>query len=141
MKSIVLKSPLFIAMLALASFTLTSCEKDEDKPSLKAQIVGDWKITSYTVDGAEYMGSLVTSSKVEFEPYSGTKGDYEWDIFYADGTSDRSSGDYIVDEEDAVIEIEEDGETYDLEVEINNNKLELSGNMEGFRVILKANRD
>lgn len=123
---------------------MTSCDKckDDVKPTAKEQLVGDWKIKSFTIDGVGVKGSVVTSSKMEFEAYTGNNGDFEWSIIYVDGTSEIQSGDYSVDEEDKEIDFENaEGEHQKFDYDLDGDDLELSGISDGERVVLKAERD
>ncbi len=132
-------SAFLLLLLLLPAFT--SCKKDK-KPTLRGEIVGEWELKSFTVDGVELKGSIVLASKMEFEAYSGSNGDFEWSITYADGTSENASGDYTLDEEDAEVELENnDGERIKFDVEIKGDDLELSGILDGERYELKAERD
>ena len=133
-----------LSLLLLILPAMTSCDKckDDDKPTLKEQLVGDWEIKSFTIDGVEVKGSIVTSSKMEFEKYTGSNGDFEWTIQYADGSSETQSGDYEVDETDKEITFEnQEGEREKFDFDLDGNDLELSGISDGERVILKAERD
>ncbi len=54
-----------IAILAVGSLLLGSCSKYEDGPGFtvrtaKARVSGDWKLTSYTLNGTDYTSSLPT---------------------------------------------------------------------------------
>ena len=131
-----------IALLLLAS-GFTSCKKDkDDENNLREAVVGDWEVTSFTIDGVEVMGTVILASKMEFEAYSGSNGDFEWSINYGDGSSETQSGDYEVDQEDQEIELQSgDGETIKLEADIDGDELELSGNLDGERIVIKADRD
>ncbi|MBK6993451.1 MAG: hypothetical protein IPH31_00475 [Lewinellaceae bacterium] len=135
-----------LALLFLTLTAMTSCDKckDDDKPTptVKEQLVGEWEIKSFTIDGVEVKGAIVTASKMEFEAYSGDNGDFEWDIFFVDGSSERQSGDYEVDEEDQEIELEnERGDRLKFDFELDGDDLELSGTLDGERYVLKAERD
>lgn len=134
-----------IALLLLVLSGFTSCKKDDDKDnnaSLRAAIVGEWEVTSFTFDGVEVMGTVILASKMEFEAYTGSNGDFEWSINYGDGSSENQSGDYEVDEEDKEVELQSnDGEIFKLEADVDGDKLELSGNLDGERVVIKADRD
>ena len=132
-------SAFLLLMILLPAFT--SCNKDK-KPTLRGEIVGEWELKSFTVDGVELKGSIVLASKMEFEAYSGSNGDFEWVVNYADGTSETASGDYTLDEEDAEVELENnDGERIKFDVEIDGDDMELSGILDGERYELKAERD
>ena len=133
-----------LVLLMLVLPAMTSCDKCKDKnePTLKAQIVGEWEIKSFTIDGVEIKGPIVTSSKMEFDAYSGNNGDFEWLIFYADGSSERQLGDYELDEDDKEIVLEDsDGDRLEFDFDLDGDDLELSGTLDGERYILKAERD
>ena len=133
---------LALSLLILSGFT--SCKKDDkdNNSDLRAAIIGDWEVTSFTLDGVEVMGTVVLASKMEFEAYSGSNGDFEWSINYGDGSSELQSGDYEVDQEDKEVELQSnDGEILKLDVDIDGDELELSGNLDGERVVIKADRD
>jgi hypothetical protein len=135
-----------IALFLLILPGLTSCKKDDNdkngNSNLREAIVGEWEITSFTLDGVEVMGTIILASKMEFEAYSGSNGDFEWRINYGDGSSETQSGDYEVDEEDKEVELQSnDGETFKLDLDIDGDELELSGNLDGERIVIKADRD
>jgi hypothetical protein len=132
---------LTLTLLTLLASGLTSCEKDK-KPTLREEIVGDWEIESFTIDGVETKGSAIKISKMEFEKYTGTNGDFEWYISYSDGSSETQAGDYEVDEVDAEVSLESnDGDRLKLDLKIEGDKLELSGIVDGERLVIKAERD
>lgn len=146
MKTTFLKDSLLIfSLLTLLVPGFTSCKKDKvepPKPTLREQLVSDWKIKSFTIDGVEVKGTIVMASKMEFEAYTGSNGDFEWTITYADGTTEIQSGDYEVDEADKEIDLENSlGEHLKFDFELNGNDLELSGILDGDRYVLKAERD
>ncbi len=136
---------LALLLLVLAGFT--SCKKDDDddkngNSNLRQAIVGEWEVTSFTFDGVEVMGTVITYSKMEFESYTGSNGDFEWNIVYGDGSSENQIGDYEVDEEDNEVELQSaNGSIFKLEAEVNGDELELSGILDGERVVVKAERD
>lgn len=135
---------LALLLLVLAGFS--SCKKDDDDKNdngnLREAIVGEWEITSFTFDGVEVMGTVITYSKMEFEDYSGSNGDFQWNIIYGDGSSENQIGDYEVDEEDNEVELQSaNGSIFKLEAEVKDGKLELSGILDGERVVVEAERD
>jgi Lipocalin-like domain len=136
---------LAFGLLALLLPGLVGCKKDKDVvkvPTMREQVVGEWEIESFTIDGTEVKGSVVNSSQIEFETYTGSNGDFEWYFNYNDGTSETQSGDYEVDEVDAEISLESnDGDKLKLDLKIENDKLELSGIVDGERLVIKAERD
>ena len=103
---------------------------------------GDWDVTSYTVDGQELMGADISRFTMEFEEYDGDEGDFDIDINFADGRSSIFSGDYELNSDGDEIDFDYDAggeETYDLTID--DNDLELNGNIDGFRVVIVAERD
>lgn len=120
---------------------IIACKKDK-LPTFRESIVGTWTIKSFTIDGVEIKGTVVKSSKMEFEKYSGSNGDFEWNIFYTDGTADIQTGDYELDEIDKEIKLEnEEGDRLKFDFELEDNDLELSGILDGERYVLKAKRN
>lgn len=132
---------LALGLLMILLPGLTSCEKDK-KPTIRESLVGDWEIKSFTIDGVEVKGSVITASKMEFEAYTGSNGDFEWSINFIDGSSENQTGDYEVDEEDKEIDLEnEQGEHLKFDFDLDGDDLELSGTIDGERYVLKAERD
>jgi hypothetical protein len=142
MKNILSKTNLLaIGLLLLLLPGLTACEKDK-KPTVRENLVGDWEIKSFTIDGVEVKGSVITTSKMEFEAYTGNNGDFEWYIGFVDGTNETQTGEYEVDETDGEIELEsENGDRLKFDFELDGDDLELSGTLDGQRYVLKAERD
>lgn len=132
-----------LALLLLVLPAMTSCDKcKDDRTTLKDELVGEWQIESFTIDGVEAKGSVITSSKLEFEDYSGSNGDFEWFIHYFDGSSELQVGDYEVDETDKEITLEDnEGDRIKFDFDLEGNDLELSGIIDGERYVLKAERD
>jgi Lipocalin-like domain len=124
-----------LTLFALLLGAMSSCEKDE---KLTRDISGEWEIRSFTADGVEIMGSLVRSSKFEFEK----DGDFEWTISYTDGSTDIASGEYEIDAEDQEIRLESDnGDIDKMDFDLDGDDLELSGIFEQNRVVIKARKD
>jgi hypothetical protein len=124
-----------LALFGLLLSALSSCEKDD---KLVRDFSGEWKIRSFTADGIEIMGSLVKSSKFEFEK----NGDFEWTINYTDGSTDISEGEYTIDADDDEIRFEADnGDIDKMEFDLDGDDLELSGIFEQNRVVIKARKD
>ncbi len=141
MKTFVSKSRIFaLLMLSIAVVGMTSCKKDK-KPTFKEEVVGDWEVKSFTEDGVELMSTIVTSFTMEYETYAGSNGDFEWIINYADGTSERITGDYEVDVEDKEIKLIKNDGTTTLDIDVDNDDIEIEGIIDGFRYVIKADRD
>lgn len=141
MKTLVSKSRLFtLLLLSLALAGMTSCKKDKN-PTIQEEIAGDWEVKSFTEDGVELLGSIVTSFTMEYDEYSGSKGDFTWQIYYADGTTERITGDYKVNQEDKELEMIKDGETITMDIDVDGNNVTMEGTIDGFRYVVKAKRD
>lgn len=141
MKTLVSKSRLFaLLMLSIAAVGMTSCKKDK-KPTFKEEVVGDWEVKSFTEDGVELMETIVTSFTMEYEAYTGSNGDFEWVINYADGTNERITGDYEIDVEDKEIKLVKNDGTQTLDIDLSNDEVEIEGIIDGFRYVIKADRD
>lgn len=141
MKTLVSKSRLFaLLMLSIAVVGMTSCKKDK-KPTFKEEVVGDWEVKSFTEDGVELMSTIVTSFTMEYEAYSGNNGDFEWVINYADGSSERIVGDYEIDVEDKEIKLIKNDGTTTLDIDVDSDDIEIEGIIDGFRYVIKADRD
>ena len=80
------KTTILMTFCLTAAMLFSSCEIFKKDDLLREDIVGEWDITSFTIDGVEAKGSVIKNSKMEFEKYSGNSGDFEWTITYADGT-------------------------------------------------------
>jgi len=132
-----------LALLLLVLPAMPSCDKcKDDRTTLKDELVGEWQIESFTIDGVEAKGSVITSSKLEFEAYSSSNGDFEWFIHYFDGSSELQVGDYEVDETDQEITLEDnEGDRIKFDFDLEGIDLELSGILDGERYLLKAERD
>lgn len=144
MKNAISKSTLLALSLLLMTLpSLVSCKKDKhDEPTLRELLVGEWEMTSFSIDELEMMDFFLESSTLEFEAYTGPKGDYEWSFSYTDGTGFDASGDYEVDEAARRLTFDngtDDEVSYD--VRINGDELELSGIVDGSHYELKLERD
>ena len=136
MKNAISKSNLLaFGLLLLLLPSLTSCKKDKEEDTIREQFVGNWAVKSFTIDGVEVKGSIVTASKMEFEAYTGSNGDFEWSINYSDGTSEIQTGDYEVDEVDKEVTLENnEGDRVKFDFDLDGNDLELSGIEDGQRI-------
>ena len=141
MKTFVAKSRLFtLLMLSVAIAGLSSCKKDKE-PTLKDEVTGDWEVKSFTEDGVELMEVIVDNFTMEYEVYSGSNGDFDWQINYIDGSSERVTGDYEVDVEDKEIKLIKNDGTTTMELDVDGNELVIEGIIDGERYVIKAKRD
>ncbi len=141
MKTFVAKSRLFtLLLLSIAIAGLSSCKKDKE-PTLKDEVTGDWEVKSFTEDGVELMEVIVDNFTMEYEEYSGSNGDFDWQINYIDGTSERVTGDYEVDVEDKEIKLIKNDGTTTMELDVDGNEMVIEGIIDGARYVIKAKRD
>ncbi|MCC6459715.1 MAG: hypothetical protein IT260_04570 [Saprospiraceae bacterium] len=141
MKTFVAKSRLFtLLLLSIAIAGLSSCKKDKE-PTLKDEVTGDWEVKSFTEDGVELMEVIVDNFTMEYEEYSGSNGDFDWQINYIDGSSERVTGDYEVDVEDKEIKLIKNDGTTTMELDVDGNEMVIEGIIDGARYVIKAKRD
>jgi hypothetical protein len=127
-----------LSLLFLFVFSLTACKKDK----LEKELVGDWAVKSFTIDGVEAKGVAIKASRLEFEETKDDKGDFEWSINYTDGSSDIENGEYEIDTDKKEIELEDaDGDRIKFDFDLEDDELELSGTIDGQRVVVKAEKD
>ena len=129
-----------LPLLALAgACTLgTSCKDDVDpREDANNKLQGDWEVTSYTEDGEEQMDFTVASWDMEFEKEDPFEGEFDWDIVYTGGGTEPISGEYEIEDEGTVIEI--NGIEYDLDLD--GDDLEMAGRVNAVRIIIQAERD
>lgn len=140
MKTLVSKSRIFaILILSVAAIGLTNCKK-EKAPTLKEEVVGNWEVKSFTEDGVELMGSIVISFTMEYDQYSGSNGDFFWQINYGDGSSERVTGDYTVDLEDKQIKLVKNDGTITMDLDVSGDRVEMEGIIDGYRYVVKGKK-
>jgi hypothetical protein len=138
------KPTLLVLLLAACCLALSSCKKE----TLADKLEGEWNVKSYTGDGVEYISpSDITSFDMEYEEYDADdrEGDFSWDVRYSDGSSEVISGTYEVDIDDEELELKitNSGLTFTvvLDIDLDGDDLELSGNIDGEATVFKAERD
>lgn len=138
-----LAAPALLLLIVLAG--LGSCKKDDNKDNhtyFGEAIAGTWELSSFTIDGVETMGAVIFSSKIKFETHDGFKGDFEWSLNYGKGSGETQTGNYQEDFEDKKVELKSrNGDLLKLDVAIDGDDLELSGMLDGERIVVKAGRD
>lgn len=129
------------ALLLVILACFSSCKKENDHKTgkLGESITGKWELSSFTIDGLETMGTVILASKIKFE----TCGDgFEWSLNYGDGSSETQTGNYEEDYEDEQVELKSsNGEVLKLKIDFDAAGLNLSGNLDGERIVIKADRD
>jgi hypothetical protein len=138
-----MKHTLFFSRLAflllLAIFVVaTGCEEDEDpNESVNNQLVGDWEVESFTIDGTEQMSFSLNSFTMEYTKQSNVGGETDWLLIGVNGATTRIDSDYEIENEGTEIDLDGD----DLDIEINGDDLELSGIVGSERWEIRAERD
>ncbi len=135
-----LKLFLFIALAATLSATMGSCKKDGG--SACEQLKGEWRAKSWTIDGTEVIGTLITSSIIEFGKLDGNRGNLYWDTtFGPGGQTQNESGKYEVNKSCTEITFIQSGEAPEiLEFDINKDKLTLEGISDGYLLKITFDR-
>ena len=132
-----------IALMLLVLSGLTSCNKDDkdDNPSQGTGLEDKWEVNSFTIDGIEVKGVIISASQIEFDEESNTTGSFSWVITYTDNTSDTVTGDYLLNDSGNKITLDSRGdETLEFDIELSGDTLELSGEMDGSQIVVKADR-
>ncbi len=126
-------------LLLLAIFVVaTGCEEDEDpNESVNNQLVGDWEVESFTIDGTEQMSFSLNSFTMEYTKQSNVGGETDWLLIGVNGATTRIDSDYEIENEGTEIDLDGD----DLDIEINGDDLELSGIVGSERWEIRAERD
>jgi hypothetical protein len=129
-----------LTLLMLGTFTfLTSCG-DEETTDLNQEtnvlLEGNWDVTSLTEDGVETIGYEYTSWKMDFSKETPQGGEVEMTIIFTDGTTDQGDADYSIRNEGRQISIDGD----EMRIKVDGDELTLTGNMDGTRVELEADR-
>ena len=134
------KSKLFFGLLLVGLFfSANSCQKEEDNPneSINNQIEGDWDVTSFTLDGVEQMKFSITSFQMDFKKEYAEGGETDWLLIGTNGNTTELEGDYEI--QNSGTEIDVDGD--DLNLDLDGDELKLSGNIDGQRWEIEADRD
>lgn len=131
--------PLTIVALGLG---LTSCDKDDELSQEELQaLAGLWDITSYAIDGDEYIGFLAESGTIEFEPAGPTGGEFTQSIkFFDEEEPAYISGEYSVNAKKGEIRLEYDGVVVVAEISIDGDELDWRGRQDGFPLNVAATK-
>ena len=131
---------LSLLMITLVALTFSACKKDDD-PTLQERMVGSWDVTSYTEDGVELVGSFIQAFTMRYDEYQGNEGSTRWTLTYFDGSTEIVNGFYTVNEENETLRVEADGDVIRLDIDLSGSRLILSGNVDGFSVNIRADRE
>ena len=124
-------------LLVASLFIVPACNNEDPNEELNNDLIGDWDVESYTVDGQEAIGSVLISFKMEFKKETETGGETEWTLVDFLGATLVAEGDYVIINDGTEIDI--DGE--ELNIRINNDNLFIDGNLDGDRIEIEAERD
>ena len=130
------KGRIFIGILLLG-ILFTACEKTDPNAETNNLLQGDWEVESWTLDGVEQMGSNVNTFDIEFKAETDIGGETEWSFIDVLGQAGKIEADYTVENEGKEIDVEGD----DLTVTFSGNVLKLSGNLDGNRWEIEAEKD
>lgn len=131
---------LLLALSAL--FALPACEKDDENPTppIREQLVGTWDITSFKVDGSEYVGTIVDSASIRFDTIAGAQGNFRQTVKYADeDPADTIEGKYKIENGNQVV-MTADGETKSMKATVTGSNLQLEGTDDGKKVVMKGKK-
>ena len=141
MKSMFLKSTIML-MFAFITLTITSCWNDEKvEVPFKEEMTGTWDITSYKLDGTEWMGFLIESASIRFNAYSGAEGQFDQTVTFPDEESATISGAYTVDEVRKEVRMVYDDQVIVAEITITNrNKMVWKSIQDEYPLVLEATK-
>lgn len=144
MKTMFLKNQIFtMLMFALTALAMASCHKDDDTaaPLLKDQLTGTWDITSYKLDGDEYLGLLIQSGSIRFDAITDAEGQFEQEVTFPDEESLSLTGAYSVDNTAGKVHMNYEGEVVIAKVEITQSKyMKWDGNQDGYPLVILATK-
>ncbi len=132
----------FLAVALLASFVLVGCSKEA---RVSKKLVGIWDVTSWTVDGTEYMEAFLSSATIVFSDYSkkDSKGDYKFTVVDAlFGTTTVEDGTYSLNSTGEEIEFSPDNgdPSYTFVLTLDGDNLEMEGTLDGVKHVVQAKR-
>ena len=132
---------LTVSMLTIIFFALCiGCKKDDLTPCQRLE--GKWKCESWREDGEEELGYSLSSFRLEIEELNGSDGDFEWIIVTEDGDAETITGEYEVNSNCTELEFSSSGgTTAEMDFEIDGDELALEGNVDGYYLELKFERD
>jgi hypothetical protein len=143
MKTAFLKNAFLLPLTIVAlSFGLTSCDKDDELSQEELQaLAGLWDITSYSIDGDEYIGFLAESGTIEFDPDGLSGGEFTQSIkFFDEEEPAYISGEYTVNARKGEIRLEYDGVVVTANIEIDGDELDWKGRQDGFPLDVAATK-
>jgi Lipocalin-like domain len=143
MKTMLLKNGIFTLMMsALMLVSLPSCDREEETPELtfEESLVGTWDITSYNLDGDEWMDFIVEVASITFEEPANHSGIFMQEVTFADGETASLSGRYIVDETNHQVVMYYEGEPITADIVITGNKMHWESIQDEYPLVLKATK-
>lgn len=136
------------SIFLFALILLMGCKKDEPTPCELLQ--GEWQCESWQENGVEYFGNQasISSSRIDFvqirevtKETQNIQNDFDWVINYSDGSSETIVGQYDVGERCSEVTLTYDGDRFEFDFTILNDKLTLEGKLLNFDVKLDFERD
>jgi hypothetical protein len=144
MKTMFFKNGLLtLLMSAFMILALPSCDKEEETPELplETSIVGTWDITSYNLDGDEWMGLIIEAAFVTFEEPTNNSGIFIQEVTFADDEPMSLSGRYILDPEKMQVTMYYEGEPIVADIVITGgNKMHWESLQDEYPLVLKATK-
>lgn len=141
----------WLPVLLVIGLAFTGCKKDDDGVGgLEGCLVtdfGDWEVTSFTQDGVEFVGSNASynSIQIEFGAYdrADQRGIFTWTLIDNLGATITWRGNYEIIESTSEVEM-----TFTTPfsafaifiVECMGERLELNGNIDGYKWIIQARK-
>lgn len=144
MKTMFLKNGILTLLMAVFTIVaLPSCDRDEEtpEPPYEASLVGTWDISSYKLDGDEWMGLIATEAFITFETPTDHAGIFVQEVTFSDGETWTLSGRYIVDEAHRQVTLYYEGEPIVADITITaGNKMHWESIQDEFPLVIKATK-
>ena len=133
---------LSLLTFAFISLSLFSCkDDDQDFMTVKDELVGTWDISSYKVEGDEYMGLLFEVASISFEAYTGPEGLFLQEVTFTDDESISISGPYKLMQDGETVRMEYDDDIILAKVKITDgDKMMWDGTQDGYPLVIKADK-
>lgn len=144
MKTMFLKNGwLAMLMFAFVLAALPSCDEHEEtpEPPLEESIVGTWDITSYNLDGDEWMDLIIEAAFITFEEPTNNSGIFMQEVTFADDETMSLSGRYILDPVNMQVTMYYEGEPITADIVISGgNKMHWESLQDDYPLVLKATK-
>jgi hypothetical protein len=126
-----------ICILLYSFILILSCDPYNDNEKINSSLAGEWKATSFTLNGVENIGNTWHKMDMEFTDIVGPYGTYKWEILSISGENGILESDYSIIQDGQILRLSSGHEYY---ISVENDVLWLSGNFAGTKQEIQAKR-